>query len=39
MTPENESARSTYIQHTTGEDQRAITSNFSKNDAAGPKRK
>ena len=39
MTLENESARSICVQHATGEEQRAITGNFSKNDAAGPKRK
>ena len=39
MTPEGEFPRLEGVQYATGEEQRAITNTFSKNQAAGPKQK
>ena len=38
-TPENEPPRLEGVQYATEEEQRAITNNFRKNEAAGPKKK
>ena len=39
MTPEDEPPRLEGVQYATEEEQRAITNNFRKNEAAGPKKK
>ena len=39
MTPENKPSRSENVQYATGEDQRAITNSFRKNEVAVPKQR